>query len=106
MISSIVSTTLARGGWVQIEEENQFDRVLTFQNLTDTALSIRIMHTPDGGTSWIEQVAWFTVPAYQTVQKAVNAQYPLRIEGTGKAATRGLKIGYQRVYFRANFVDL
>jgi len=103
MISAKVSTTLIESAWLEIEETNQHDRVLTFENLTDEILTVKVQHY---NGEWIDQIEAFNIAPGAIVYKQVDAEYTLRIVGLGKEAERGLRVGYQRVYFRANFKDL
>lgn len=83
-----------------IRENNTYQRVLFFRNLSSSALSLQIEHSADGGSSWSVVGAGFTLAAGALVVKDIASTYAniLRIRASGGGDDRDLEIQYARIF--------
>jgi len=99
----VIATTLDSDTWLQIREINTFNRVLTFKNLTDTTLSIKVQHSVDGST-WTDHVTTFTLDSGDETVVAITSLNLLRVVGSGKTDSKGLMVGYSRVHSDTQYI--
>lgn len=96
--SDVLATSLAAATWLTIRESNTYNRVLSFKNLTNSTLSIKIQTSADGGATWTDHVNTFELAIGEMIAKVATATGLLRVVGSGETNTRGILVSYTRYY--------
>jgi len=104
----ILDVPLAEGTIVTIPDVSPYQRTFYFRNLTSSVLTITIQESADGGATWIDYAAAFTVGIFgggaDVVVKNVVSTGILRLRASGGGNDRDLYLGLTRFYLATGLV--